>query len=386
MLAVGGQSLGCGEDRSFPSHSSFLSGLNPKLTATGRISTKPNCSRSSVRRPNSGKTSACASRRPCAERSRPGRTSSCASTPNERASWTNCPRHPPPHRPHKRRSPPARPSASRHWGATPSLTSSATTKRGVSASASASSSTTARADNKHRPHPAHSPTKAGPLLPRLVRRVQAVIEVPVKEEPEGEDGEGLLDPADIERPDPAVPRRTSAPAGTAVGVGDGGTGGSHRRGARRRKFSASASASASASSHRRSLVAPPDEEGYVDGEEPPSDEAEDGEYVDEEEVADAIADGTPPSAVGRKAVPWGRKHIRHEPDEEDDELMMYAKVRQDNPHKVHPLRENHPPQPPRLKSITDVATPRVSATNASAQKRKTMEMGSGCMMRTKRRR
>jgi hypothetical protein len=73
-----------------------------------------------------------------------------------------------------------------------------------------------------------------------------------------------------------------------------------------------------------------------EGEEPPSNEEEEeeeeegvgddgGEYVDEEEVETAIANGTPATG-GRKTVPWGRKHIGHEPDEEDDELMMYAKV------------------------------------------------------------
>ena len=49
------------------------------------------------------------------------------------------------------------------------------------------------------------------------------------------------------------------------------------------------------------------------------------EYVDEEEVENAIASSSP--GPGGKAVPWGKKHIRHVPDEEDDELMMYAKVR-----------------------------------------------------------
>lgn len=82
----------------------------------------------------------------------------------------------------------------------------------------------------------------------------------------------------------------------------------------------------------------------VEGEEPPLEESEDeegdeeeeeeegdgsGEYVDEEEVENAIVNGTPTTTGGQKTVfsiPWGRKHIRHQPDEEDDELMMYAKV------------------------------------------------------------
>jgi hypothetical protein len=78
------------------------------------------------------------------------------------------------------------------------------------------------------------------------------------------------------------------------------------------------------------------------GEEPLSEDGEveeddgSGEYVDEEEVENAIVDGTPyiPASMtaggGQKTVfpiPWGRKHIGHQPDEEDDELMMYAKVR-----------------------------------------------------------
>jgi len=49
------------------------------------------------------------------------------------------------------------------------------------------------------------------------------------------------------------------------------------------------------------------------------------EFVDEEEVENAIASSSP--GADGKAVPWGKKHIRHQPDEEDDELMMYAKVR-----------------------------------------------------------
>jgi hypothetical protein len=72
-----------------------------------------------------------------------------------------------------------------------------------------------------------------------------------------------------------------------------------------------------------------DEDGE---EEPQTDEGDDGgECVDEEEVEIAIASGTPAAAAaaatGQKTIPWGRKHVRHEPDDEDDELMMYAKVR-----------------------------------------------------------
>ena len=71
------------------------------------------------------------------------------------------------------------------------------------------------------------------------------------------------------------------------------------------------------------------EEEDDDGEEEPQTDGGDdgGEYVDEEEVEIAIASGTPAAAAtGQKAIPWGRKHIGHEPDDEDDELMMYAKV------------------------------------------------------------
>lgn len=156
----------------------------------------------------------------------------------------------------------------------------------------------------------HSPTKA-PLVPRVVRRVQAVIDVPVKEEEEEEvGGEGALE-LGVEWPDAADAAALPPTSTTAAG------------GARRRKSSA-------ASSHQRSLVAPSHERsyGYIDGEEPPSDEeADDGDqYVDEEEVENAIAAGGTPQSAGRKTIPWGRKHMRHEPDEEDDELMMYAKV------------------------------------------------------------
>jgi len=93
------------------------------------------------------------------------------------------------------------------------------------------------------------------------------------------------------------------------------------------------------------IVPPSDDEeriSLVEGEETPSEnegEEEDdgsGEYVGEEEVENAIVNGTPSAAAttttggGQKTVlfpiPWGRKHIGYQPDEEDDELMMYAKV------------------------------------------------------------
>jgi hypothetical protein len=56
-----------------------------------------------------------------------------------------------------------------------------------------------------------------------------------------------------------------------------------------------------------------------------------GEYVDEEEVENAIVNSTPYAAATTMGgswfpVPWGRTHIGHQQDEEDDELMMYAKV------------------------------------------------------------
>ncbi|KAI0004571.1 hypothetical protein BJV74DRAFT_793071 [Russula compacta] len=220
--------------------------------------------------------------------------------------------------------------------------------------------------------PAHHPPTKAPPVPRVVRRVQAVIEVPVKEEEEEEGGEGVLE-LGVEWPDPAA---AALPPTSTMAAG-----GARRGGARRRKSSA-------ASSHQRSLVAPSHEGsyGYIDGEEPPSDEEADdgGQYVDEEEVENAIATSSTPQAAGRKTIPWGRKHMRHEPDEEDDELMMYAK---DNPHKVRPLQhENRLPQPPRHKSITDATVHRLSAANAAVQKRRTTEAGAGGAARTKRRR
>ena len=148
----------------------------------------------------------------------------------------------------------------------------------------------------------------------------------------------------VDWPDSTVPQPTSTPtggtdgavvAGTSTGTGVRGGGSAKRR-------------KSSASSHqRRSIIVPPsDDEGkrrsWVEGEEPPSEDEYEyeyeegdssGEYVGEEEVEDAIVDGTPsaptttttPGGV-HKTIPWGRKHIGHQPDEEDDELMMYAKV------------------------------------------------------------
>ena len=211
---------------------------------------------------------------------------------------------------------------------------SSATKRYASASSS-----TARADKLH------SPTKALPF-PRVVRRVQAVVEVPVKVEEEEEDGEAIR----VDWPDSTVlPQPTSTPTGGINGAvagastSTGGRGGAARGSAKRHK------SSASSHQRRRSIVVPPspldDEEerrSLVEGEEPPSEEEEEeegddggGEYVDEEEVENAIVNGTPSAAAatmtggGQRTVlpiPWGRKHIGHQPDEEDDELMMYAKV------------------------------------------------------------
>jgi hypothetical protein len=214
-------------------------------------------------------------------------------------------------------------------GGDSSTTSSARTVTKRYASASASSSTV-RADKLLHP----SPTKPALAFPRVVRRVQAVIAVPVKQEEEGDENR-------VDWPtDSAVQQQPpSTPTGTTSGAGTSSRGG--RGSARRRK--------SSASSHQRSLAAPPpsndgrrrsfaahdDEEGGGEGdeEESPSDEDEDeevddgGEYVDEEEVEIAIASGTPATTGPRTMmVPWGRKHIGHEPDEEDDELMMYPKV------------------------------------------------------------
>jgi hypothetical protein len=150
----------------------------------------------------------------------------------------------------------------------------------------------------------------------------------------------------IDWPDSTVPQLTSTPTGgtngTIAGTSTGGRGGGARGSAKRHKSSAS-------SHQRRSIIEFPsdDEErrSLVEGEETPSedlheDEEEEGEgngsgeYVDEEEVENAIVNGTPSAAAatmttpggGHKTIPWGRKHIDHQPDEEDDELMMYAKV------------------------------------------------------------
>jgi len=154
----------------------------------------------------------------------------------------------------------------------------------------------------------------------------------IEEEEDGDDDDRPFDPDNgvarpRSQPDPAILYPTSTPTRT----GTGGVEGGGRGGARRRRKS-------SAISHQgRSLVMPPSDDGnygYVDdGEEPQSDASDGGEYVDEEEVGNAIANGGgggggsgTPATAGLRTVPWGRKHIRHEPDEEDDELMMYAKV------------------------------------------------------------
>ncbi|KAI0248250.1 hypothetical protein BJV78DRAFT_1284957 [Lactifluus subvellereus] len=172
------------------------------------------------------------------------------------------------------------------------------------------SSSTGRADKHQCDHRPHTPTPALPP-PRVVRRVQAVIEVPVKEEEVEEECCEL----DTERPpDPA----------------------------------------SSAGSHHRTEFARSD---YVDeGEEGPSDEASGGEYADEE---------------GENAG-W-------QPDEEDDEFMMHASLK-DNPRKIHL------PRFPRRKSVTNVTAQRLSATNVLAQKRRTTETGLRSAARAKRRR
>jgi hypothetical protein len=140
-----------------------------------------------------------------------------------------------------------------------------------------------------------------------------VIEVPVKEEEE--EGYDQLDAEQPPLPDAApVVHPTSTPTATARG-GD----------ARRRKSSAG-------SHHRRSEVAPLDD---GEAEALSNDEIDDVEYVNEEVF---IEEGTTEAEVENammgialsardKTVPWGRKHICHEPDEEDDELMMYANLK-----------------------------------------------------------
>jgi hypothetical protein len=78
----------------------------------------------------------------------------------------------------------------------------------------------------------------------------------------------------------------------------------------------------SGDSHHRTVVAPSDHVG--EGEEGRSDENSGRECVDEEEGETVKMD----TLTGRgKTTPWGRNHIRHEPDEEDDELMMYANLK-----------------------------------------------------------
>ncbi|KAI0246880.1 hypothetical protein BJV78DRAFT_1355869 [Lactifluus subvellereus] len=121
-----------------------------------------------------------------------------------------------------------------------SSATSSSTKR-----ASASSST-ARADERQCDHRPYSPTKALPP-PCVVRRVQAVIEVPVKSVDE---------------------------------VDEGGEG--------------------------------------------PSDEASCGECVDEEEGENA---GIGTLTARGNTMPWDRQYTYHKPDGEDDELMMYASLK-----------------------------------------------------------
>ena len=171
-----------------------------------------------------------------------------------------------------------------------------------------------RADDRHHPHPL-SPTKTLPLLaPCVVRRVQAVIEAPVKEEEE----EGY-EQLEAEQPPPpeaaAILHPTSTPTATARG-GD----------ARWCKSSAG-------SHHHRSEVAPSD---YGEAETPSNDEIDDDDddvYVNGEGQV-VFEDGTEAEVENAmmfsardKTVPWGRKQICHEPDEEDDELMMYANLK-----------------------------------------------------------
>ncbi|KAI0252161.1 hypothetical protein BJV78DRAFT_1153918 [Lactifluus subvellereus] len=202
---------------------------------------------------------------------------------------------------------------------------------------------------EHRPH---SPTKALPP-PRVVHRVQAAIEVPVREEVEGECCE-----LDTKRPpDAGVLHHTSTP----TGGGD----------VRRRK--------SSAGSHHRTEVARSD--SVDEGEEGPSDEASGGGYVDDE-VENA---GMGTLTVRGKTMPRGQKHIFQQPDEEDDELMMYASLK-DKPQKTHPHVETHLPRLPCRKSVINITAQRLSATNVSTQKRRTTETGPGSAALTKRRR
>ena len=245
-----------------------------------------------------------------------------------------------------------------------SSATSSSTKRCASASSS-----TVRADKllpTNTTTTTHSPTKALSAYPRVLRRVQAVIEVPIKQEEEEDgaanrtnwpgDAAAALQPTSTPTGSASAGTSSRGGAGAGAGAGAGGAGSSS---ARRRK--------SSASSHQRSQVVPPsdkakrrsfandggddvdvdddddgeEEDEDEDGEEEPqTDEGDDGgECVDEEEVEIAIASGTPATAAaatGQKTIPWGRKHVRHEPDEEDDELMMYAKVRSLPPPSLFP--------------------------------------------------
>lgn len=212
-----------------------------------------------------------------------------------------------------------------------SSATSSTTKR-----ASVSSST-AHVDKKPAVH--HSSTKAP--LPRVVRRVHAFIEVPVKEEDQED-----LEP---ERPGSALLLQPS----------------STPRAAGRRK--------SSASSRRVSRRVLSDASDSVSG-------GGGDEHVDEEEVENAIASSSP--GPDGKSVPWGKKHIRQLPDEEDDELMMYAKR---NPQKGPLPHETHTPRPPRPKSVTNVTASRPPATDPSTQKRRNADSNSGSIPRAKRR-
>ena len=161
-----------------------------------------------------------------------------------------------------------------------SSATSSSTKRCASASSS-----TARVDSKPVIH--HSTSKAS--LSRVVRRVHAFIEVPVKEEDQED-----LEP---ERPGSAL---LLQPPSTPRTVGRRKSNASTRRVSRRVLSDASDSVAGG---------------GGAVGD----------EHVDEEEVENAIASSSP--GPDGKAVPWGKKLIRQLPDEEDDELMMYAKVR-----------------------------------------------------------
>ncbi|KAI0252407.1 hypothetical protein BJV78DRAFT_1360932 [Lactifluus subvellereus] len=102
-------------------------------------------------------------------------------------------------------------------------------------------------------HHPNFPTKASPL-PRVVRLVQAVVEVPVKEEGFELDGE--------RPPDAPVLHPASTPTG----------GGAVRR------------RNSSAGSHHRSEVVPRTTLAGPEGEEAPSNDAGGREYMDEEDV------------------------------------------------------------------------------------------------------